>query len=44
MLNPLLGKPYIAAAKDTWHMLTDRGVDAIINDTIVALGALIDRL
>ncbi|PVF93253.1 DUF580-domain-containing protein [Serendipita vermifera] len=33
----LYGKPYIAAAKDTWHMITDRGVDAIINDTIVGL-------
>jgi hypothetical protein len=33
-----VGKPYIAAAKDTWHLLTDRGVDAIINDTIVGFG------
>ncbi|KAG8831941.1 putative choline transporter, neither null mutation nor overexpression affects choline transport [Serendipita sp. 399] len=30
-------KPYIKAAKDTWNLITDRGVDAIINDTIVAL-------
>lgn len=33
----LYGKPYITAAKDTWHLLTDRGVDAIINDTIVGM-------
>ncbi|CAG7855020.1 Protein PNS1 [Serendipita indica DSM 11827] len=33
----LYGKPYIKAAKDTWHLLTDRGIDAIINDTIVGL-------
>ncbi|KAG8833344.1 putative choline transporter, neither null mutation nor overexpression affects choline transport [Serendipita sp. 400] len=33
----LYGKPYIKAAKDTWSLITDRGVDAIINDTIVAL-------
>lgn len=33
-----VGKPYIAAAKDTWRMIVDRGVDAIINDTIVGIG------
>lgn len=27
----LYGKPYIAAAKDTWHMIKDRGIDALIN-------------
>ena len=37
-LNSYPGKPYIQAAKDTWHLLTDRGIDAVINDTIVNLG------
>ena len=27
----LYGKAYIAAAKDTWHMIKDRGIDALIN-------------
>lgn len=27
----LYGKPYIAAAKDTWKMIKDRGIDALVN-------------
>ncbi|KAF7315742.1 PPM-type phosphatase domain-containing protein [Mycena indigotica] len=31
----LYGKPYIEAAKDTWRLLVDRGVSAIVNDSLV---------
>ncbi|EHY60730.1 putative choline transporter, neither null mutation nor overexpression affects choline transport [Exophiala dermatitidis] len=31
----LYGKPYIPAAKDTWHMMKDRGIDALVNDCLV---------
>ncbi|KAI0341911.1 DUF580-domain-containing protein [Trametopsis cervina] len=31
----LYGKPYIAAAKDTWALFKDRGIDAVINDSLV---------
>ncbi|KIY53121.1 integral to plasma membrane protein [Fistulina hepatica ATCC 64428] len=33
----LYGKPYIAAAKDTWRLIKDRGIDALINDSLVGL-------
>ncbi|KAI0070632.1 DUF580-domain-containing protein [Panus rudis PR-1116 ss-1] len=33
----LYGKPYIQAAKDTWGLLTDRGIDAIVNDSLVGM-------
>jgi len=33
----LYGKPYIPAAKDTWHLLRDRGIDALINDSLVSM-------
>ncbi|KAF7361889.1 hypothetical protein MVEN_00533400 [Mycena venus] len=33
----LYGKPYITAAKDTWRLLTDRGVSAIVNDSLVGM-------
>ncbi|KAJ7287527.1 DUF580-domain-containing protein [Mycena rebaudengoi] len=33
----LYGKPYIAAAKDTWRLLQDRGVSAIVNDSLVGM-------
>jgi hypothetical protein len=33
----LYGKAYIPAAKDTWHLLTDRGIDALINDSLVGI-------
>ncbi|KAG0227972.1 putative choline transporter, neither null mutation nor overexpression affects choline transport [Mortierella sp. GBA43] len=29
------GKPYIRAAKDTWSILKDRGVEQIINDNLI---------
>ncbi|EIN11911.1 DUF580-domain-containing protein [Punctularia strigosozonata HHB-11173 SS5] len=31
----LYGKPYIQAAKDTWRLFKDRGIDALINDSLV---------
>ncbi|GAA5850007.1 hypothetical protein JCM9279_004880 [Rhodotorula babjevae] len=31
----LYGKPYIAAAKDTWRLFRDRGITALINDCLV---------
>jgi len=31
----LYGKAYIPAAKDTWKMVKDRGIDALINDCLV---------
>lgn len=31
----LYGKSYIAAAKDTWKMIKDRGIDALINECLV---------
>ena len=31
----LYGKPYIAAAKDTWKMMRDRGIDALVNDCLI---------
>lgn len=30
----LYGKPYLEAAKDTWKMIKDRGIDALINVSI----------
>ncbi|KAK7057181.1 plasma-membrane choline transporter-domain-containing protein [Favolaschia claudopus] len=33
----LYGKPYIKAAKDTWRLLADRGVSAIVNDSLVGM-------
>lgn len=34
-LIALYGKAYIPAAKETWHMVKDRGFDALINDALV---------
>jgi hypothetical protein len=31
----LYGKAYVPAAKDTWTMLKDRGIDALINDCLI---------
>ena len=31
----LYGKAYIPAAKDTWRMIKDRGIDALINDCLI---------
>ncbi|KAG0693390.1 plasma-membrane choline transporter-domain-containing protein [Suillus ampliporus] len=33
----LYGKPYIQAAKDTWTMFKDRGIDALVNDSLVGM-------
>ncbi|KAG8884398.1 putative choline transporter, neither null mutation nor overexpression affects choline transport [Tulasnella sp. 331] len=33
----LYGKPYIAAAKDTWRLFQDRGIDALVNDSLVGI-------
>jgi len=33
----LYGKPYMKAAKDTWTLLVDRGIDAIVNDSLVSM-------
>ncbi len=32
----LYGKAYIPAAKDTWHLFKARGVDALVNDSLVS--------
>eukprot|EP00741_Cyanophora_paradoxa_P010617 tig00020537_g10261.t1 len=32
----IYGKPYLAAARDTCRLLRDRGLDAVVNDNIVA--------
>ncbi|EHA52275.1 PNS1 [Pyricularia oryzae 70-15] len=31
----LYGKSYFSAAKDTWKMIKDRGIDALINDCLI---------
>ena len=31
----LYGKAYIPAAKDTWTMMKDRGIDALVNDCLI---------
>ncbi|KAI1087345.1 DUF580-domain-containing protein [Rostrohypoxylon terebratum] len=31
----LYGKPYFAAAKDTWTMIKDRGIDALVNECLI---------
>ena len=36
----LYGKPYIQAAKDTWGLFTDRGIDALVNDQLVSMSKL----
>jgi hypothetical protein len=33
----LYGKSYIPAAKDTWRLMKDRGIDALVNDSLVGL-------
>lgn len=33
----LYGKAYIPAAKDTWKLLKDRGIDALVNDSLVSI-------
>ena len=36
-LAALYGKPYIQAAKDTWNLFKDRGIDALVNDSLVGM-------
>ncbi|PNS16350.1 Protein pns1 [Sphaceloma murrayae] len=31
----LYGKSYIAAAKETWHLIKDRGIDALVNECLI---------
>ncbi|KAK9762954.1 Protein PNS1 [Basidiobolus ranarum] len=31
----IYGKPYCQAAKDTWRLIQDRGIEAIINDSLI---------
>ncbi|CEP62880.1 Pns1p LALA0_S06e05974g [Lachancea lanzarotensis] len=33
----LYGKPYLKAAKETWHMLREKGMDALINDNLIGI-------
>ncbi|KAL5506999.1 PNS1 [Sanghuangporus vaninii] len=33
----LYGKSYIEAAKDTWRLFKDRGIDALVNDSLVSM-------
>ncbi|EJD03315.1 DUF580-domain-containing protein [Fomitiporia mediterranea MF3/22] len=33
----LYGKPYIRAARDTWNLFKDRGIDALVNDSLVGM-------
>ena len=37
-LPALYGKNYIGAVKDTWNLFKDRGIDAVINDSLVNMG------
>lgn len=31
----LYGKPYIRSARETWHMIREKGFDALINDNLI---------
>jgi len=33
----LYGKSYVKAARDTWRLFKDRGIDALINDSLVGM-------
>ncbi|KIY62144.1 DUF580-domain-containing protein [Cylindrobasidium torrendii FP15055 ss-10] len=33
----LYGKAYVPAAKDTWRLFKDRGIDALVNDSLVGM-------
>jgi hypothetical protein len=35
----LYGKSYIPAAKDAWRLLKHRGIDALVNDSLVSISA-----
>jgi hypothetical protein len=32
-----LSLQYIGAAKDAWALLTDRGIDALVNDSLISM-------
>lgn len=32
----LYGKAYVASAKETWNMMKDRGLDALVQDCLVS--------
>ncbi|CCG83274.1 Putative uncharacterized protein [Taphrina deformans PYCC 5710] len=32
----LYGKSYLNAARDTWHLIKQRGIDALINDSLIS--------
>ncbi|TIA89486.1 hypothetical protein E3P81_02942 [Wallemia ichthyophaga] len=34
----LYGKSYLQSAKSTWHLFKDRGIDALVNDSLVSIG------
>lgn len=34
----LYGKKYTEAAKDTWRLFVDRGIVALVNDSLVGMG------
>lgn len=34
----LYGKPYLASAKETYHMFRQKGMDALINDNLINVG------
>ena len=36
-LVALYGKPYMQAAQSAWHLLRDRGIDALVNDSLVGM-------
>ncbi|KAF9413483.1 putative choline transporter, neither null mutation nor overexpression affects choline transport [Podila epigama] len=44
----IYGKPFIPAAKDTWRIIQDRGIDMIINDNLIgtvwSMGALLGSI
>lgn len=40
----LYGKPYFQAAKDTWNMIKDRGIDALVNVSFAVFISAWERL
>jgi len=40
----IYGKPYIQAAKDTWNLISNHGIQAIINDSLISNVLLIGSL
>ncbi|KAG0296120.1 putative choline transporter, neither null mutation nor overexpression affects choline transport [Linnemannia gamsii] len=32
----MYGKPFVRAAKDTWELIKDRGIEALVNDSLVS--------